>query len=80
MSVARAEAELAEALTAELHAAMRLAPDTRRRLAEVFAEKACYRCGGPAARLVGKKFYCVSHYLRHRAGSGTPRVYRCSVA
>lgn len=81
MSVARAEAEIAEALVAELHAAMRLAPDTQKRLTELFAGKVCDRCGGQAVRLVGKRFYCASHYLRRSPREARePRVYRCSAA
>ena len=58
-----------------------LAPETQARIDELFCGRACHRCGGPAARLVGERFYCPSHFLRRQPQSaGPPRVYRCAPA
>jgi hypothetical protein len=57
-----------------------LAPETRTRMEEVFGGRACYRCGQPAARLAGDRFYCVSHFLRKQVlVTMSPRVHRCSL-
>jgi hypothetical protein len=46
---------------------------------EVFGGRTCHRCGQPAARLAGDRFYCAAHYLRDQVQSDAPpRVYRCS--
>jgi hypothetical protein len=65
----------------QTHARTRLglAPETQTRIEELFGGCACHRCGGPAARLVGERFYCASHFLRQQSqAAGPPRVYRCS--
>lgn len=65
----------------DVRAGYELAPDTKARLAELFAGRTCARCGAPAVRLAGDLFYCAAHYLRkHPQAAGTPKVYRCAVA
>ncbi len=57
---------------------LRLASDTQRRLRELFDGQTCALCGGPAVRLSGDEFFCVTHFLRGRPErSGAPRAYRC---
>ena len=56
-----------------------LSADTRERLRELFAGQTCDRCGEPAARLSGGRFYCPFHYLRGQPKTAEgPRVYRCT--
>lgn len=58
-----------------------LAPETKARLAELFAGRTCRRCGEPATRLAGDRFYCAPHYLRRQSQeAGAPRVFRCGIA
>ena len=58
-----------------------LAPETKARMAELFAGRACCRCGEPAARVARDRFFCAAHYERRQPqASGPPRVYRCAVA
>jgi hypothetical protein len=58
-----------------------LEPETRERMREVFAGRACQRCGGPAERVAAGLFYCGRHLPRRgRAEAAPPRVYRCAVA
>lgn len=65
----------------DMRAGYELAPETKVRLAELFAGRTCYRCGEPATRLAGDRFYCGAHYLRRQSrGAGAPRVFRCAVA
>jgi hypothetical protein len=58
-----------------------LAPETQARIDELFGGRTCHRCGGPAARLVGERFYCAAHFPRRQPQSAAPpRVYRCERA
>jgi hypothetical protein len=62
-------------------AGLRLDAETVMKLAELFGGRACCRCGEPAARLSGDRFYCAAHYLRKQPQvAGLPKVYRCSVS
>ena len=65
----------------DVRAGYELAPETKARLAELFAGRTCCRCGEPATRLAGDRFYCAAHYLRKQPqAAGAPRAYRCAVA
>ena len=65
----------------DVRAGYELAPETKSRLAELFAGRTCHRCGEPATRLAGDRFFCALHYLRRQSrAAGAPRVYRCAVA
>jgi hypothetical protein len=65
----------------DVRAGYELAPETKARLAELFAGQLCCRCREPAARLAGDRFYCVTHYQRKQPqAADAPRVYRCAVA
>lgn len=65
----------------DVRAGYELASETKARLAELFAGRTCFRCGEPATRLAGDRFYCAAHYLRKQPqAAGTPRVYRCAVS
>lgn len=64
----------------EAAAWLELAPDTKARLAELFAGRTCCRCPEPAARVARGKFLCPAHYERGRPPAGGPRVYRCAAA
>jgi hypothetical protein len=64
----------------DVRAGYELAPETKARLAELFAGRVCCLCGEPAARLAGDRFFCAMHYLRKQSqAAGAPRVYRCAV-
>lgn len=60
------------------HTGLQFAPDTQRRLKELFAGRCCKRCGAAAVRLSADRYYCAAHFPRKLSGgsSGT-RVYRC---
>jgi hypothetical protein len=65
----------------DVRAGYELAPETKARLAELFAGQTCCRCGEPATRLAGDRFSCAAHYLRRLSQrAGRPKVYRCAVA
>lgn len=65
----------------DVRAGYELAPETKARLAELFAGRTCCRCDEPAARLAGDRFYCAAHYLRRQSrAAGAPKVFRCAVA
>jgi hypothetical protein len=65
----------------DARAGYELAPETKARLAELFAGRTCCRCGEPAVRLAGDRFYCATHYLRRQSqAAGAPRVFRCAAA
>jgi hypothetical protein len=65
----------------DVRAGYELAPETKARLAELFAGPTCCRCGEPAARLAGDLFYCAAHYLRRQSqAAGVPRVFHCAIA
>lgn len=56
------------------------APDTQARLEELFAGRACVRCGAAAARLSGDRFFCLAHFLRRVPREASPpRVFWCSI-
>jgi hypothetical protein len=55
-----------------------LDPQTLERMRELFSGTCC-KCGSPAERLAGDRFYCGYHFpvkARHRRRE--PRVYRCT--
>jgi hypothetical protein len=61
---------------------MELEGATLRRLAECFGGRTCRRCGRPAERLAGHRFYCARHFPHERSlqGAPPPRVYRCRLS
>jgi hypothetical protein len=61
---------------------MALESETLRRMAECFAGRTCCRCGRPAERLTGKRFFCGRHFPREESCQGelSPRVYRCHLS
>ena len=65
---------------AESKAVSGLAPETLRRMHEVFDRQVCSVCRAPAERLSGGAFFCPKHYAKGKASGRAPRVYRCSVA
>lgn len=63
------------------YASFELAPETKARIAELFAGHVCARCNQPAVRLAGDRFYCAEHYQRKQSQKAhTPKVYRCVIA
>ncbi len=65
----------------EMRLGYELAPETKARMAELFAGQTCCRCGEPAARMARDRFYCATHYERRQPqADGALRVYRCAVA
>jgi hypothetical protein len=61
---------------------MGLERETLRRMAECFGGHTCCRCGRPAERLAGHRFYCGRHFPLDRSlkGEPSPTVYRCHVS
>jgi hypothetical protein len=58
---------------------LRLAPDTQRRLDEVFHGQTCCQCCRKAERLSSGVYYCIEHFLTAGPGaSAGTRVYRVS--
>jgi hypothetical protein len=61
---------------------MSLDSETIRRLAECFGRRSCCRCGRPAERLANSRYYCGSHFPRHRVARVEPsrKVYKVALA
>lgn len=55
-------------------------PETRRRMAEVFAGQFCCTCCASAERLHGGEFYCPEHHPQSRKPARPVRVYHCQLA
>lgn len=53
---------------------MGLHPETEQRMRELFGGRSCCRCGRPAARLAGGRFFCTTHFPYRQVRSGGARV------